>query len=117
MNYAIIMLLILFVSLLWQPVSLIVFVLLMAAWLFFYFLRDEPLVIVGRVIQDWIVLIVLSVVTIGLLLVCGATENVVVAVLVGFLVVIVHAVVRNTDDLCLDDDDGVEAAGYLVADS
>ncbi|XP_071689134.1 PRA1 family protein F3-like [Rutidosis leptorrhynchoides] len=117
MNYAIIMLLILFISLLWQPISLIVFVLLMAAWLFFYFLRDEPLVIVNRVIGDWIVLIVLSVVTIGLLLVCGATVNVLVGVLVGFVVVVVHGVVRNIDDLCLDDEDGDEAGGYLVGDS
>ncbi|KAI3775102.1 hypothetical protein L1987_49670 [Smallanthus sonchifolius] len=116
MNYAIIMLLILFLSLLWQPISLIVFVVLMAAWLFLYFLRDEPLVIFHRLIDDRVVLTVLSVVTLVLLLLTGATKNILVSVLVGLVVVVVHGVLRRTDNLCLDED-GVEAGGYLVASS
>ncbi|KAK1416877.1 hypothetical protein QVD17_25996 [Tagetes erecta] len=116
MNYAIIILLILFLSLLWHPISLIVFVVLMAVWLFLYFLRDEPLVVFHRVIDDRAVLIVLAVVTIVLLLLTGATVNILVAVLVGFVVVVVHGVLRRTDDLCLDED-GDEAGGYLVASS
>ncbi|KAI3803374.1 hypothetical protein L1987_31525 [Smallanthus sonchifolius] len=114
MNYAIIMLFILFLSLLWEPISLIVFVVLMAAWLFLYFLRDEPLMIFHRVIDDRVVLTVLSVVTFVSLLLTGATKNILVSVLVGLVVVVVHAVLRRTDDLCLDED-GVEAGGYLVA--
>ncbi|KAK9078348.1 hypothetical protein SSX86_002405 [Deinandra increscens subsp. villosa] len=116
MNYAIITLVILFMSLLWHPISLIVFLVLMAAWLFLYFLRDEPLVILHRVIDDRVVLAVLSVVTIVLLLLTGATMNILLAVLVGFVVVVIHAVLRRTEDLFLDED-GVEAGGYLVASS
>ncbi|GJR66795.1 PRA1 family protein F3-like protein [Tanacetum coccineum] len=98
--------------LLWHPVSLIVFVILMAAWLFLYFLRDEPLVIANREINDWVVLVVLFGVTIILLLFTGVKENVLVSVLIGLVFVVVHGVVRRTDDLCLD-----EAGGYLVASS
>ncbi|OVA11361.1 Prenylated rab acceptor PRA1 [Macleaya cordata] len=105
MNYAIIVLLILFLSLLWHPISLIVFVILMAAWLFLYFLRDEPLVIFNRTINDRVVLIVLSAVTIVGLLLTGAPWNIVGAILVGVVVVLVHAVVRKTDDLFVDEEE------------
>ncbi|KAJ7963162.1 PRA1 family protein [Quillaja saponaria] len=113
MNYAIIVLLILFLSLLWKPISLIVFIILMAAWLFLYFLRDEPLVIIGRLIDDRIVLIVMSVLTIVLLLLTDATLNIVVAILIGLVFTVVHAVLRKTDNLFLDE----EAAGLLASSS
>ncbi|KAI3684195.1 hypothetical protein L6452_33415 [Arctium lappa] len=109
MNYALIVLIILFLSLLWHPISLIVFVISMAAWLFFYFLRDEPLVIFHRTVDDRVVLALLSVVTLALLLLTGATMNILSAVLIGLVVVVIHAVFRKTDDLFLDED-GIEAA-------
>ncbi|KAI3814930.1 hypothetical protein L1987_14579 [Smallanthus sonchifolius] len=113
MNYAIIILFILFLSLLWLPISLIVFVVLMAAWLFLYFLRDEPLLIFHRVIDDGVVLTVLSIVTIVLLLLTDAMVNILLSILVGAVAVVVHGVLRKTDDLCIDEYD-VEAGGYLV---
>ncbi|KAL2516337.1 PRA1 family protein F2 [Forsythia ovata] len=110
MNYAIIVLLVLFLSLLWHPISLIVFIAMMAVWLFLYFLRDEPMAIFGRVIKDVVVLIVLSIVTIIVLLLTRATLNILVALLVGVVVVLIHSAVRKTDDLYVDE----EAAGGLL---
>ncbi|KAL4589233.1 hypothetical protein LXL04_002138 [Taraxacum kok-saghyz] len=116
MNYAIVVLVILFLSLLWHPISLIVLTVLMAAWLFLYFLRGEPLTIFHRVIDDRVVLGVLSVVTIVLLLLTDATMNIVLSILGGIVLVLIHAVLRKTEDLYLDEE-GLEAGGYLVASS
>ncbi|XP_022148256.1 PRA1 family protein F2-like [Momordica charantia] len=110
MNYAIVFLVILFFSLLWHPISLIVLAIMMALWLFLYFLRDEPLILVGRVIEDWIVLLILSLLTIGFLFLTNATLNIVIALLIGAVLVVAHAAVRKTENLYLDE----EAAGLIV---
>ncbi|XP_027337312.1 PRA1 family protein F3-like [Abrus precatorius] len=105
MNYAMVVLLILFLSLLWHPISLIVFLLLMAAWLFLYFLRDEPLVLLGRFVDDRLVLMVMAVLTVAVLLLTDATVNIVVAVVVGVAVVVAHAALRRTEDLFLGEEE------------
>ncbi|KAJ8440776.1 hypothetical protein Cgig2_007182 [Carnegiea gigantea] len=117
MNYAIVMLLILFLSLLWHPISLIVFLLMMASWLFLYFLRETPLVVLGRVIDDRIALFVLAVLTVAFLFLTNVTANIVTALVVGAVVVVAHAAVMRTDDLPTDvgfEDEAVTPVVYTT---
>ncbi|KAL8522509.1 hypothetical protein ACS0TY_012613 [Phlomoides rotata] len=115
-NYAIVVLVILLLSLLYHPISLIVFVATMAAWLFLYFLRDEPLAIFGRTISDRAVLIALAVVTVGLLMLTRATSNIVLSMVIGVVVVVVHGGMRKTDELFRDEEDtaGDEKVGQTL---
>ncbi|XP_051152574.1 PRA1 family protein F3-like [Andrographis paniculata] len=101
-NYSIIVLFALFVSLLWHPVSLVVFLATMAAWLFLYFLRDDQIVLCGYAVEERVVLVVLSIFTVCLLLMTHAAVFLVGAA-VGLLLVAAHAVVRNTGDSDLQD--------------
>ncbi|KAL6191529.1 hypothetical protein ACLB2K_037919 [Fragaria x ananassa] len=91
MNYAIVVLLILFLSLLWHLISLIILIVMLASWLFLYFLRDKPLVLFGS-----------TVVKIVLLFLTSATMNILVALLIAVVVVAVHAMLRKTKDLHVD---------------
>ncbi|RZC68282.1 hypothetical protein C5167_031537 [Papaver somniferum] len=108
MNYTILVLLSLFLSLLWHPVSLLLFVLTMFLWLFFYFLRDEPLVILHRNIDDRVVLVVLSVFTILVLLLTHVTLNILISVSLCVVLVLVHAGLRKNEDLFVLNDNNEE---------
>ncbi|KAL7152408.1 hypothetical protein ABFS83_04G095500 [Erythranthe nasuta] len=107
MNYAIGVLAILFLGLMWHPISLVVLAAMMAAWLFLYFLRDKPLVFFGRTVSDSVVLAALAAATIAVLMLTDAVSNIVGALLTGVAAVLIHGAMRKTDDLSVDE----EAAG------
>ncbi|KAG2713532.1 hypothetical protein I3760_04G180300 [Carya illinoinensis] len=99
LNYALIFLLILFLGLMWHPISMIVFFLVFAAWCFLYFLRDEPLAILNRQVDDCVILASLAVVTIVALVLTDVWLNVLVSVLIVVVVVVLHAMFCGTEDL------------------
>lgn len=113
-NYAIFIMFLVFLCLLFRPVPLAVFVAVMAAWLFFYFLRDDPVSIFGYVVDERVVLAWLSIFTLVLLFLT-VTVKVVVALVVGVVAVVVHGVFRKIDDSLLMVRDYEEGMG--VSDS
>ncbi|TKY52698.1 PRA1 family protein F2 [Spatholobus suberectus] len=102
-NYAMIALFVLFISLLWHPVSLIVFLAVFAAWFFLYFFRDGPVVVLRRALDDRLVMAALAAVTVAALVLTGVWLNVVVSLIVAVAVVALHAAFRSTEDLYVDE--------------
>ncbi|KAB5557518.1 hypothetical protein DKX38_008427 [Salix brachista] len=104
-NYTMIILSILFLSLLWHPLSMIVFLIVFVGWFFLYFFRDQPLVIIGRSIDDRVVLGLLAAITIVALIFTHVWLNVLVSVLIGVAVVVLHAAFRGTENLYVEEHD------------
>ncbi|KAK6239113.1 hypothetical protein QUC31_004582 [Theobroma cacao] len=76
MNYANVILLLLFFNLIWHPISMIVFFVVFIIWFLLYFFHNDPLVILNYTIDDHLVLVVLAVFTIVALVLTNVWLNV-----------------------------------------
>ena len=109
-NYAVSALVVIGLSLLWRPVSLLVLAFLVAAWIYFYFSRFEGhddihdhTIIAGRPIGENVVLALLSVVTVVVLALTPSSGiPLLVSLLISFALIVLHASFRRTDILAFD---------------
>ncbi|KAB5537923.1 hypothetical protein DKX38_015456 [Salix brachista] len=108
-NYSIILLIILSLSLLYHPLVLIALFITLIAWLSLYFSREEPLSVLGYQVSDWMVLVVLFVVDFLVVIWGGVFQNFVVGGGIGVVLMLLHAGLRSTDDLVADD---IETSPY-----
>ncbi|XP_022744370.1 PRA1 family protein E-like [Durio zibethinus] len=98
-NYVIVMLTIVFLTLLWHPTSMIVRLITFIFWWFFYLFNDNPVVFSNKTVDDNVFLGVLSFVTVVSLVLTHVGVNVLVGLIIGVVVVGVHSAFRRTEDL------------------
>jgi PRA1 family protein 1 len=113
-NYALITLIILFVGLIYHPISMIVFLLIFTLWLFLYFGNENPIVVFGREIDDRVVLGFLSLITILSLVFTSVGLNVLVCLVISAFIIGVHASLRVSDDAYLDESEAAQGGLFSV---
>jgi hypothetical protein len=113
-NYLTFLALVLALSLLSHPISLLVLLSLLAAWTFLYLFRqsDQPLVILGRTFSDRETLLGLSLLTIIVVFLTTVGSLLISALMVGFAIVCAHGAFRVPEDLFLDEQEPANA-GFL----
>ncbi|ANM68242.1 Prenylated rab acceptor PRA1 [Arabidopsis thaliana x Arabidopsis arenosa] len=104
-NYVTIVSLVLALSLLSHPFSLLVLLCLFCAWIFLYLFRpsDQPLVVLGRTFSDRETLGVLVILTIVVVFLTSVGSLLTSALMIGFGIVCLHGAFRVPEDLFLDD--------------
>ncbi|KAG2317860.1 hypothetical protein Bca52824_020982 [Brassica carinata] len=120
MNYSIflsiIYLIVIYSVLIKHPVSLMAFTVLVLIYIFFFNLQyDEPAELFHYQINDWTFLIVkicIILLTVPLLWLTNETYSFRWPLLIGCVVVLIHTVVRKTEDLFLDEEAAATTETY-----
>jgi hypothetical protein len=114
-NYLAAIALVLAFSLFSHPMSLLVLLGLLSAWLFLYLFRpsDQPLVLFGRTFSDKETLGILIVTSLFVVFLTTVGSLLISALLVGVAVVCVHGAFRVPEDLFLDEQESSASTGFL----
>ncbi|XP_028797767.1 PRA1 family protein B1 [Neltuma alba] len=113
-NYITLLALVLAVSLISHPLSLLVLFGLLASWAFLYLFRpsDQPLVLFGRTFADREILGILVVLTVFVVFLTSVGSLLISALMVGLAIVCAHGAFRIPEDLFLDDQEPMNS-GFL----
>ncbi|OMO83842.1 Prenylated rab acceptor PRA1 [Corchorus capsularis] len=106
-NYSIVVTATSALSLIGSPLSLLVCCGVFSLWLLLFFFREDPLVLWGHCVSDRLVIFFLAFLSVLAVWVCGALQNLALGLVIGVLVCGVHAILRNSDGLFLDENDAI----------
>ncbi|XP_010480106.1 PREDICTED: PRA1 family protein G1-like [Camelina sativa] len=96
-----------------DPTSLLTVASFAIMWLLLYFYRDHPLVLCGRHINDRVIALGLILGSLSALWFANCLQSLVLGIAASFLLCLVHAVVRNSDDLFVQEKDVVVPSSFL----
>nr|XP_043614073.1 PRA1 family protein B1-like [Erigeron canadensis] len=113
-NYTTILGIIISISLLTHPISLLTLFVLLAAWIFLYLFRptDYPVILFGRTFSDRETLVLLVLSTVIVVFLTNVGSLIISALLVGLVILCVHGAFKVPEDLFLDDQEPVNV-GFL----
>ncbi|KAI4306895.1 hypothetical protein L6164_030135 [Bauhinia variegata] len=113
-NYITLLALVLAISLISHPFSLLVLLGLLASWAFLYLFRpsDQPLILFGRNFSDRETLGILVVLTVFVVFLTSVGSLLISALMVGLAMVCAHGAFRIPEDLFLDDQEPTNT-GFL----
>lgn len=113
-NYALAALVLVFLGLVYRPVSMLAFLALFAAWLGLYFGRGDgepPLACMGREVDDRVVLAALSVATVLAVALSRAGLNLLVSLVLAAAAIGAHAAFRM--NVYLDERDAYDGSSFM----
>lgn len=96
-----------------DPTALLIIASFVVMWLLLYFYRDHPLVLYDRHINDRLIVFGLILGSLSALWFVDCFQNLVLGIITGVLHCLVHAVVRNSDDLFVQEKDVVLPSNFL----
>lgn len=110
-NYSLVLIGAVALSLIFNPVALFLLLGLLAGWVYLYLVRSEPLVINGRTFSEKEVLLVMSAFTILMIFMTSVGSTLTTALLIGGVLCFAHGAFRVPDDLFLDEQE--TTGGFL----
>ncbi|CAH2069774.1 unnamed protein product [Thlaspi arvense] len=90
-----------------SPVALIVVGTIIASWLLFHFFREDPLILWGFQVGDRTVVLFLVLASLWAVWFTSSAVSLAEGVSAGLLLCAIHSVLRNSDELFLEEDDAV----------
>lgn len=102
-NYSLVLIGVVALSLIFNPGALFFLLALLAGWIYLYLVRSEPLVAFGRTFSEREVLAGMSLFTIAMIFMTSVGSILITALMIGGAICFAHGAYRVPDDLFLDE--------------
>lgn len=110
-NYSLVLVSVVALSLVFNPVALFFLLTLLAGWVYLYLIRSEPLVAFGRTFSEREVLLGMSLFSIAMIFMTSVGSILITALVIGGIICFAHGAYRVPDDLFLDEQEST--GGFL----